>query len=166
MVDSLPVVYLGHTAAPLLEAARAEDDARWSAAVAREREQAQRTSAARVALARAQEIVEEPELSWPVPLPNAQQSAAIDLAGAGDQVAELWRADPEQAAALVRELAAGGEFNAAEVLDAAVEAAIGTALLALADAGMASDPSMKAEQCLEAVPYLVLAVALASADLD
>jgi hypothetical protein len=166
VVDPLPVVYLGHTAAPLLDAARAEDDAWWPAAVAREREQAQRTGAARVALARAQEIVEEPGLSWPVPLPNAQQSAAIDLAGAGDQVAELWRADPKQAAALVRELAAGGEFTTAEVLDAAVDATIGAGLLALNDAGTASDPSVMAEQCLEAVPYLVLAVALASADLD
>ncbi|PAX82030.1 hypothetical protein CLM85_13930 [Streptomyces albidoflavus] len=166
VVDPLPVIYLSHTAAPLLEAGRAEDDARWPAAVAWEREQAQRTNAARVALARAEEIVEEPGLSWPVPLPTAEQGAVIDLAGAGDQVAELWRADPEQAVALVRELVAGREFMADEVLDAAVDAAIGAGLLALADAGTASDPSMMAEQCLEAVPYLVLAVALASADLD
>ncbi|MEV7783373.1 hypothetical protein [Kitasatospora sp. NPDC088351] len=166
VVDPLPVVYLGRTAVPLLEAARAEDDARWPAAVAREREQAQRTSAARVALARAEEIVEEPGASWPVPLPTAEQSAVIDLAGAGDQVAELWRVDPAQAVALVNALTAGGEFTAAEVLDAAVDAAIGAGLLALADAGTASDPSMMAEQCLEAAPYLVLAVALASADLD
>ncbi|MFF1799088.1 hypothetical protein ACFVXQ_33570 [Kitasatospora sp. NPDC058263] len=34
------------------------------------------------------------------------------------------------------------------------------------EAATASDPSMTAEQCLEAVPYLVLAVALASADLE
>lgn len=60
VVDPLPVVYLGHTAAPLLEAAQAEDEARWPAAVAREREQSERTSTARVALAPAQEIVEEP----------------------------------------------------------------------------------------------------------
>ncbi|MFJ8476350.1 hypothetical protein [Kitasatospora sp. NPDC094011] len=63
-------------------------------------------------------------------------------------------------------MAACGEFTAAELLDAAVDAAIGAGLLALADAGTASDPSTKAEQCLEAVPHLVLAVALASADLD
>ncbi|MFD0344882.1 hypothetical protein ACFQ0M_00025 [Kitasatospora aburaviensis] len=88
--------------------ARAEDEARWPAAVAREREreQAERTSAARVALARAQEIVEEPGASWPVPLPTAEQGAVIDLAGAGDEVAELWRDDPAKAAVLVRELAA------------------------------------------------------------
>ncbi|MEU9197733.1 hypothetical protein [Streptomyces hundungensis] len=166
VVDPLPVVYLSRTAALLLEAARAADDARWPAAVGREREQAERTSAARVALARAQKIVEEPGASWPVPLPTAEQSAVIDLADVGDRVAELWRADPAQAVALVRELAAGGEFTAAEVLDAAVDATIGTALLALNDAGTTSDPSLMAERCLEAAPYLVLAVALASADLD
>ncbi|MFE4397920.1 MULTISPECIES: hypothetical protein [Streptomycetaceae] len=166
VVDPLPVVYLGHTAAPLLEAARAEDEARWPAAVVREREQARQTYSARVAVARAQELVEEPGASWPVPLPTAEQGAVIDLAGAGDEVAVLWRDDPAKAAGLVRELAACGEFTAAEVLDAAVDAAIGAGLLALNDAGTASDPSMMAEQCLEAVPYLVLAVALASADLD
>ncbi|CAM5573319.1 hypothetical protein ACIG0C_15120 [Kitasatospora aureofaciens] len=51
-------------------------------------------------------------------------------------------------------------------MDAAVDAAIGAGLLALNDAGTACDPSLMAEQCLQAVPYLVLAVALASADLD
>ncbi|MEU9048590.1 MULTISPECIES: hypothetical protein [unclassified Kitasatospora] len=91
MADPLPVVCLSHTAAPPLEAARAEDEARWQAAVAREREPARRTIAARVALARAQEIVEESGASWPAPLATAEQSAVIDLAGAGDQAAELWR---------------------------------------------------------------------------
>ncbi|MFJ4674099.1 hypothetical protein [Kitasatospora purpeofusca] len=56
-------------------------------------------------------------------------------------------------------------MTAAEVLDAALDAAIGAGLLALAAARTASDPSLKAEQCLQAVPHLVLAVALASADL-
>ncbi|MFD8599321.1 hypothetical protein ACFV1L_30395 [Kitasatospora sp. NPDC059646] len=167
VVDPLPVVYLSRTAAPLLEAARAEDDARWPAAVAREREQARRTSAARVALARAQEIVEEPGLDWPVPLPTSEQGAAIDLAAVADVVAELWPEDPPRAAALIREYEASGEFTAAEVLDAAVDAAIASGLLVLLnDAATASDPSMMAEQCLQAAPYLVLAVALASADLD
>ncbi|MFF2957266.1 hypothetical protein ACFVVU_38770 [Kitasatospora sp. NPDC057965] len=166
MVDPLPVVYLGHTAAPLLEAARAEDEARWPAAVARERERARRTSAARVALARAQVIVEEPGVSWPVPLPSVERSAVVDLAGAGGEVAELWRDDQAKAAGLVRELAAGGEFTAVEVLDAALDAAIGAALPALAEAGTASNPSMMAEHCLGAVPCLALAVALASADID
>ncbi|MFJ4672676.1 hypothetical protein [Kitasatospora purpeofusca] len=164
VVDPLPVVYLSHTAAPLLEAARAEDEARWPAVVEWEREQSRRAFAARVALARAQEIVEEPGVPGPVPLPTAEQGAAIDLAGAGDAVAELWREDPAQALALAQELAAGGEFTAAEVLDTAVDTAIGAGLLALADARTASDPGLMAEQCLQAVPYLVLAVALASAD--
>ncbi|MFC5888080.1 hypothetical protein [Kitasatospora aburaviensis] len=110
--------------------------------------------------------MEEPGASWPVPLPTAEQGAVIDLAGAGDEVAELWRDDPAKAAVLVRELAACKKFTAAEVLDAAVDVAIGAGLLALNEAGTAGDPSMMAEQCLGAVPYLVLAVALASADLD
>ncbi|MFE4516796.1 hypothetical protein ACFRMQ_21680 [Kitasatospora sp. NPDC056783] len=165
VVDPLPLVYLSGTAGPLLEAAQVEDEARWPAAVEREREQARRTSAARVALARAQEIVEEPGVAWPVPLPTAEQAAVIDLAGVGDEVAELWRGDPARAAALVRELASCGEYTADEVLDAALGAAIGAGLLALAEASGTSDPSMMAEQCLQATPYLVLAVALASADL-
>ncbi|MEV0193161.1 hypothetical protein AB0I39_32100 [Kitasatospora purpeofusca] len=165
-VDPLPVLYLSHTTAPLLEAARAEDEARWPAAVARERAQGRRTFAARVAVARAQELAEDPGPPGPVPLPTAEQGAALDLAGAGDEVAELWREDPAQALARALELAAGGEFTTDEVLDAAVDAAVDAGLLALNDAHTASDPSLKAEQCLQAVPYLVLAVALASADLD
>ncbi|MBP0454051.1 zeta toxin family protein [Kitasatospora sp. RG8] len=86
----------------------------------------------------------------------------VRTAGAEVRPDERWW----QAAVLVRELAACGEFTVAEVLDAAVDAAIGAGLLALNDAGTASDLSMMAEQCLGAVPYLVLAVALASADLD
>ncbi|WP_327075493.1 hypothetical protein OG196_42950 (plasmid) [Kitasatospora purpeofusca] len=164
VVDPLPVVYLSHTAAPLLEAARAEDEARWPDAVAREREQGRRTFAARVAVARAQELLEEPGAPGPVPLPTAEQGAAIDLASAGDEIAELWREDPAQALARAGELAAGGEFTAAEVLDTAVDTAIGAGLLALVDARTATEPSLMAEQCLQAVPHLVLAVALASAD--
>ncbi|MFD9067779.1 hypothetical protein ACFVZ3_40430 [Kitasatospora purpeofusca] len=164
VVDPLPVVYLSHTAAPLPETARAEDEARWPAAVAREREQGSRTFAARVAVARAQELAEEPRLPGPVPLPTAEQGAAVDLASAGDEIAELWREDPAQALARAGELAAGGEFTAAEVLDTAVDTAVGAGLLAPADARTATDPSPMAEQCLQAVPHLVLAVALASAD--
>lgn len=66
----------------------------------------------------------------------------------------------------MRELAACGEFTAAEVLNAAVDTAIRAGLLAPNEAGTAPDPSMMAEQRLAAVPYLVLAVALAPADLD
>ncbi|MFD4022229.1 hypothetical protein ACFWRV_01740 [Streptomyces sp. NPDC058576] len=55
-----------------------------------------------------------------------------------------------------------------EVLDAAVDAATVTGLLALSEARAtaAFDPSMAAELCLAAVPHFALAVTLASADLD
>ncbi|MGQ4733363.1 hypothetical protein ACUN3E_37615 [Streptomyces sp. Ju416(a)] len=68
----------------------------------------------------------------------------------------------------MRELTAGGELVVDEVLDAAVDAMVVCGLLALAEARTEAtvDPSAEAEQCLAAVPYFALAVALASADLD
>ncbi|MFJ4674098.1 hypothetical protein [Kitasatospora purpeofusca] len=69
VVDPLPVLYLSHTAAPLLEAAQAEDEARWPAVVAWELKQARAT------FARAQEILEEPAVPGPVPLPTAERRA-------------------------------------------------------------------------------------------
>ncbi|MDT0310259.1 hypothetical protein RM780_25380 [Streptomyces sp. DSM 44917] len=101
-----------------------------------------------------------------MPLPTVEQAAAMDLAGAGGLVAERWRHDPQEAAALVLQLAAGGELAAGEVLDEAVDAAVLAGLLALQEARGASDPSTAAELCLAAVPHLALAVTLASADLD
>lgn len=91
----------------------------------------------------------------------------MDLVGAGDEVAACWRRDPQEAAALVLELTAGGELAVDEVLDAAVDAVVVCGLLALAEARTAAttDPSTAAELCLAAVPHLALAVTLASADL-
>ncbi|MEU3136355.1 hypothetical protein ABZ691_26680 [Streptomyces sp. NPDC006854] len=68
----------------------------------------------------------------------------------------------------MRELTAGGELVVDEVLDAAVDAMVVCGLLALAEARTTAtvDPSAAAEQCLTAVPYLALAVTLASTDLD
>ncbi|GAA5615379.1 hypothetical protein Spla01_06591 [Streptomyces platensis] len=120
---------------------------------------------ARCLVARAQEFVEEAGPPG-VPLPTVEQAAVMDLAGAGDAVAEPWQRDPQQAVVLVNELVAGGEFSVDEVLDAAVDATVLTGLLALQAAGSASDPSAAAELCVGAVPYLALAVALATADLD
>lgn len=90
----------------------------------------------------------------------------MNLASAGDAVAERWRHDPAGAVALVRELAAGDELAPGEVLDAAVDAAVLTGVLALHAVRATRDPSTMAERCLGATPHLVLAVALASADLD
>ncbi|MFI5654877.1 hypothetical protein ACIA71_27065 [Streptomyces anulatus] len=92
----------------------------------------------------------------------------MDLVGAGDEVAACWRRDPQEAAALVLELTAGGELAVDEVLDAAVDAVVVCGLLALAEARTAATtaPITAAKLCLAAVPHLAHAVTLASADLD
>ena len=167
-VDLLPSMQVSLSAAALLDLARAEDDARWPAAVVRERGEARRTYAARCAAAAAQEVVEQadPPGEHGVPLPTVEQSAAMDLVSAGEEVAARWRRDPGEAAVLVRVLVAGGELAADEVLDEAADVAVLAGLLVLQEARTASDPSMAAELCLSAVPHMVLAVTLASADLD
>ncbi|MFF2375076.1 hypothetical protein ACFVUW_11915 [Streptomyces xiamenensis] len=101
-----------------------------------------------------------------MPLPTVQQAADIDLAAAGDDIAARWRQVPAEAVALVNELVATGRFTAGEVLDQAVDAATQTGLLALTQTHDAPDPSTAAKLCLGAVPHLVLAISLASADLD
>ncbi|WEH37261.1 hypothetical protein PZB75_30190 [Streptomyces sp. AM 4-1-1] len=167
-VNVLPCVQVSLTAAALLDRARAEDDARWPAVMAWERAQAQRTYAARCAVAQAQEFMEQSDLSGQngVPLPTVEQAAAMDLVSAGTEVTARWRTDPEEAVALVHELAAGGELAVDEILDEAVDAAAVTGLLALQKARTAPDPSTAAELCLSAVSHIALAVTLASADLD
>ncbi|MGW4186226.1 hypothetical protein ACWEK2_29155 [Streptomyces albidoflavus] len=157
-VDLLPCLQVSLSAAPLLDMARAEDDARWPAAVARERAAAGRTFAARCALAAAGEVFE--------PDGPHGQAAAMELASAGEDVAARWRHDPQEAAALVQELVASGEVTVDELLDDAVDFAVLTGLLTLHEVRTASDPSAAAELCVHAVPHMALAVTLASADLD
>ena len=170
VVTVLPCVQVSLSAAALLDRARAEDDARWPAAVAREREAARRTYAARCAVTYAQEVVDPEECVSSVPgavaLPTVEQTAAMDLVSAGDEFAARWREDPQEAVVLVRELVAGGELTVDEVLDQAVDATVVAGLLALRQARAASDPSTAAELCLGAVPHIALAITLASADLD
>ncbi|KPC78317.1 hypothetical protein ADL27_48535 [Streptomyces sp. NRRL F-6602] len=167
-VRLLPCVQVGLAAPVLLDRARAEDDARWPAAVAREREESRRTYAPRCAVAEAQESAEP--AAWlgvrGMPLPTVDQAAAMDLVTAGSEVAARWQTDPEEAAALVRDLAVGGEFSEGDVLDEAADSAVLAGLLALREARTAPDPSTAAELCLSAVPHLALAVTLAGADLD
>ncbi|WP_329492474.1 hypothetical protein OG618_37505 (plasmid) [Kitasatospora sp. NBC_01246] len=164
-VSPLACVQVSYTAAPLLEAARQEDDVRWPNAVARERAQSLHAHAARCAVARATDFLEGPAVLG-VPVPTAEQGAAMALAEAGSEVAALWRDDPEQAVARVRELAAGGELVPDEILDAATEDAVTIGLLALQGVRGAAEPSIAAERCLGAVPYFALAVTLAGVDLD
>lgn len=90
----------------------------------------------------------------------------MDLVSAGTEVTARWRTDPDEAVALVHELAADGELAVDEILDEAVAAAALTGLLALQEAHTALDPSMTAELCLSAVSHIALAVSLASTDLD
>ncbi|MFD4369991.1 hypothetical protein [Streptomyces sp. NPDC058486] len=116
-------------------------------------------------MAQAQEFAEQAELGENcVPLPTVEQTAAMDLVSAGFEVAARWRADPQEAATLVHELAAGGELAVDEILDEAVDAAVVAGLLVLLEARAATDPSAAAELCLGALPHITLAVALASAD--
>lgn len=168
-VETLPCVRVAMSAPLLLDMARSEDAARWPQAVGREDAASRSTYAARCALAEAQDAVHRPGPDrGPVPLPTVEQSAAMDVVDAGDAVATRWRDDPQEAAALVLELTAGGELTVDEVLDAAVDAGVVCGLLALSQARTAamSDPSTAAELCLAAVPYLARAVTLASADID
>ncbi|MDV9202483.1 hypothetical protein, partial [Streptomyces sp. Wh19] len=167
-VNLLPCIQVSLSAGLLLDRARAEDDARWPTAVARERQETRRTYAARCAVAQAQQVAEQvdPPGEHGVPLPTVHQAAVMDLTGAGDEMAARWRNDPQEAAAWLSELVAGGELAADEVLDQAVDSAVLTGLLALQEARTASDPSTAVELCLSAVPHIALAVTLASADLD
>ncbi|MFD5694406.1 hypothetical protein [Streptomyces rubiginosohelvolus] len=170
-VQTLSCIRVGMSAPLLLDLARSEDATRWPDAVVREVAASRRTYAARVALADAHDAAHRTASGpgrGPVPPPSAESGAWMELVSAGDEVAACWRDDPQQAAALVRELTAGGELVVDEVLDAAVDAMVVCGLLALAEARtMATvDPSAAAELCLTATPYLALAVTLASADLD
>ncbi|MFD6465651.1 hypothetical protein [Streptomyces goshikiensis] len=55
----------------------------------------------------------------------------MELVSAGAEVTARWRSDPEEAFALMHELAADGELAVDEILDEAVDAAVLTGLLAL-----------------------------------
>lgn len=85
-----------------------------------------RAYAARCAVAQAQQVAEQadPPGEHGVPLPTVHQAAVMDLTGAGDEMAARWRNDPQEATAWLRELVAGGELAADEVLDQAVDSAV------------------------------------------
>ncbi|MFE7451470.1 hypothetical protein [Streptomyces griseus] len=170
-VRTLSCVRVALSGPLLLDVARGEDAARWPEAVVREEAAACQTYAARCAVAEAHDAVHRTASGpgqGPVPLPTVEAGARMELVSAGDEVASLWRDDPQQAVALVRELTAGGELTADEVLDLAVDVMVVCGLLALTEARTAAmkDPSTAAELCLTAVPHLAFAVSLASVDLD
>ncbi|WP_326594596.1 hypothetical protein [Streptomyces sp. NBC_01803] len=102
------------------------------------------------------------QLPRPLLLETAHQFAAMALVSAGDEAAAQWCRDPQEAAALVRELVAGGELSSDEVLDSAMptgspDAAGGTRRVRPEHGGGAVP---------DAVPHIALAVTPASADLD
>ncbi|MGQ4486048.1 hypothetical protein ACN6LM_002406 [Streptomyces sp. SAS_281] len=66
----------------------------------------------------------------------------------------------------MHELTSGGELAVDEILDEAADTAVLACLLALEEARTAPDPSTAAGLRLGAIPRIILAVALASADLD
>ncbi|MGW0844288.1 hypothetical protein ACWD26_29945 [Streptomyces sp. NPDC002787] len=174
-VDLWPLNALSHSASTRLDAARAQDVARWPAVVAKEKEDDQRTFAARCATAEAEQVLHEaafgdasdrPQPPGAIPLPTAPQSAAMALAGVGaDFLTELLD-DPEQAISQVREMAGTGAFTADQILDEAADTAVLSGLLALREAQRESDPSTAAEGCLAASRHFALAVSVVSADVD
>lgn len=174
-VDLWPLNALSHSASIRLDAARAQDVTRWPAAVAQEKEDDQRTFAARCATAEAEQVLhqvefgddsESPQPPGLIPLPTAPQSATMALAGVGaDFLTELLD-DPEQAINRVREMADTGTFTVNQILDEAADTAVLSGLLALREAQRKSDPSAAAEGCLTASRSFALAVSVASADVD
>ncbi|MFD5206206.1 hypothetical protein ACFWNF_04575, partial [Streptomyces anulatus] len=76
------------------------------------------------------------------------------MASSSDQVAARWLDDPEQAVALVHELAAEGELAIGESLGATIDVVVVTGLPALSEActTAATDPSTAAELCLPSYP--------------
>ncbi|MFI6056363.1 hypothetical protein ACIBCO_40690 [Streptomyces violascens] len=88
------------------------------------------------------------------------------LAGVGaDFLTELLD-DPERAIDRLRALVATGEFTVDQVLDEAMDTAMLSGLLMLREAQDELDPSMAAEKCLVASRHFVLAVSVASADVE
>jgi hypothetical protein len=164
--EPLQCIEVSARAPVLLDRARDEDAARWPAATQREQAEAEQTLAARCAVALAEEAVEPAAAPGEdgVPVPTAEQSAALGLVDAGSEVAALWRDDPRRAAALLSALAASGEFTAAEILDEAADTVALTGLLVLREVPRATDPNTAARLCLSAVPHFALAATLAGAD--
>ncbi|MFF0295537.1 hypothetical protein ACFYST_06000 [Kitasatospora sp. NPDC004614] len=151
-----------------LDRARAEDAARWPAAVQWETAESRRAYDVRYVAARAQEIVDRIDpptwLSPIVPPLTAEQAARGDLVVAVDEVAMLWQSDPEEAIARAHELAAGGDLEVVEILDEAADSAERCALSAVRQACVAASASEAAELCLAAVTHAALGVSMLSAD--
>ncbi|MFJ8166523.1 hypothetical protein ACIRBY_37165 [Streptomyces sp. NPDC096136] len=171
-VNRWPIISLAMTAAQRLDAADAEDAARWPRAVERELAGSQASFQARCAAAEADLVVSGLDPATPdgapgtVPLPSAPQLAAMGLAGAGADLLEALDADPHEGLTLLRELTASGEYTAGEILDDATHTASVAGCLILQSAQRNEDPSGAAEQALAAARQFAYAVSIASLDMD
>ncbi|MFJ1708522.1 hypothetical protein [Kitasatospora sp. NPDC088346] len=166
-VGRWPIAALAAGAPARLEAGRDQDDERWPARAAQEREEGRTTFERRCALAEAENGLLGAEFGdgqvGAVAAVTAPQAAAMGLAGAGADFLDAL-AEPEGALELLARLTGGGEFTAGEVLDDATDTAIVVACLMLRDAAGEQDPSAAALGCLAAARQLALAVTVASTD--
>lgn len=163
-VALLPFTTLSRSAIRRLDAARAEDDARWTAVAAAEAENRDRTFAARCATAEAGEIVAGTQ-HGPIAFSAAQWAALAPIGAGSDFLTDLLD-DPDQAVDRVRELAASGELTVDQILDEATDTAVLSGLLALRQAQNERDPSTAAETCLAASRHFALAIQVTSADIE
>ncbi|MFD3920275.1 hypothetical protein [Streptomyces sp. NPDC058595] len=163
-VSVWPFAALALSASTRLEAAGAEDDVRWPAAVAAEEKDRDRTFAARCVAAEAEQITADP--AYADTIFSAAQHAAMEGLGVGADFLIDLLDDPHQAIDRARERAASGELTVDEILDEATDTAVLSGLLALRQAQKEQDPSTAAETCLAASRHFVLAIQVASTDIE
>lgn len=168
-VSLWPVAALAAGAPVRLDAAAIRDEERFPAPTAREDAEGRTTFRRRCALAEAESTLLDAQTGTggtgegAVPLPTAEQTAAMGLTAAGADFLEALEG-PEDALALLAHLTRTGEYTAGEILDEATHTALVAALLIMQDAARERDPSTAAERCLHAARQLALVVIAASLD--
>ncbi|MFJ5645825.1 hypothetical protein [Streptomyces sp. NPDC093223] len=168
------ITMLAATAAPLLDHAAAEDNARWPDEADREQRASRGTFAARAVTAEAESVLfdtEFPPGDTPgdpstVSLPTPGQAAALGLVDAGDALVTALDREPDAIPALIRDLTGQHAFTAEEIQTAAVDSLAAAGCLMLREAAALDDPSTAAEVCLSASRLFSRAVTAASMDLD
>ncbi|MER5432250.1 hypothetical protein [Streptomyces sp. NPDC002588] len=163
---------LYQSASSRVDTARAQDAARRPSSVTREKEEDERTFAARCATTEAERVLVQaededtkaPEPPRMIPSQTLTQCAAIALEDAGaDFLTELLD-DPVQAVKRAQELASTGEFTVDQIIDEASDTAVLCGLLSLHEAQRETDPSTAAATCLTATRHFALAVTVVSID--
>ncbi|MEU9291939.1 hypothetical protein AB0D57_46995 [Streptomyces sp. NPDC048275] len=129
---------LCQSASTRVDTARAQDAARWPASVTQEKDEDERTFAARCATTEAERVLVQagyedtkaPQPPRMTPSQPLMQCAAIALADTrADFLTELLD-DPAQAIKRAQELASTGEFTVDQILDEATDTAVLSGLLA------------------------------------